>query len=97
MDLDDLEHNTATGSTSPRWPAPGSPPSPASAGCATTAAGSRSPRGSPGRSRRLRFRIMFRGRSLLVDVNHEHAQILAAWTGEPLEIEHHGEPATLDA
>jgi alpha,alpha-trehalose phosphorylase len=37
---------------------------------------------------------MFCGRSLLVDVNHEHARYTLR-AGEPLEIQHHGEPATL--
>ena len=38
MDLGDLEHNTATGCTSLRWPAPGSPPYAGSAVCVITAA-----------------------------------------------------------
>ena len=39
IDLHDLAGNTrTTASTSPRWPAPGSRPWPASAACATTAA-----------------------------------------------------------
>jgi alpha,alpha-trehalose phosphorylase len=37
---------------------------------------------------------MFRGRSLLVDVNHEHARYTLR-KGEPVEIEHHGKPVTL--
>jgi alpha,alpha-trehalose phosphorylase len=33
---------------------------------------------------------MFRGRSLLVDVNHEHARY-SLLSGDPLSITHHGE------
>ena len=37
---------------------------------------------------------MFRGRRLLVEVNHEHASY-SLLAGEPLDISHHGEPATV--
>jgi alpha,alpha-trehalose phosphorylase len=94
MDLDDLEHNTGDGihiaSVAGTWIA------------AVAGFGGMRDHGGrltfaprlPGALSRLRFRIMFRGRSLLVDVNHEHAQY-SLRAGEPLEIEHHGEPATL--
>jgi alpha,alpha-trehalose phosphorylase len=38
---------------------------------------------------RLRFRLMYRGRSLLVEVDSEHARYRLR-SGEPLTIEHHG-------
>jgi alpha,alpha-trehalose phosphorylase len=39
---------------------------------------------------------MYRGRSLLVQVNHEHA-IYSLLDGEPLEIGHHGQSVTVSA
>ena len=94
MDLDDLEHNTRDGihiaSLAGTWIA-------AVAGFG----GMRDHGGQlrfaprlPAALTRLRFRIMFRERSLLVDVNREHARYTLR-AGEPLEIEHHGEPVTL--
>src|SRR5450755_3701427 len=94
MDLDDLEHNTRDGihiaSVAGTWIA-------AVAGFG----GMRDHKGRltfapriPAALSRLRFRVMFRERSLLVDVNHEHARYTLR-AGEPLEIQHHGEPATL--
>ncbi len=43
---------------------------------------------------RLRFRLLYRGRRLRVDVHSDHAhyELLA---GEPLELLHYGEPVTL--
>jgi alpha,alpha-trehalose phosphorylase len=89
MDLDDLEHNTSDGihiaSVAGTWIA---------AVCGF--GGTRdyggnlhfSPRLPPALTR-LRFRLMFRGRSLLVDVNHDKA-VYSLLDGEPLEIRHHG-------
>jgi alpha,alpha-trehalose phosphorylase len=94
MDLDDLEHNTRDGihiaSVAGTWIA-------AVAGFG----GLRDHGGQltfaprlPGALTRLCFRIMFRGRSLLVDVNREHARYTLR-KGEPLEVQHHGKPVTL--
>jgi alpha,alpha-trehalose phosphorylase len=96
MDLGDLEHNTADGihiaSVAGTWIA---------AVCGFGGLrdhGGRltfSPR-LPGALTRLKFRLMYRGRSLLVQVNHEHA-IYSLLDGEPLEIGHHGQSATVSA
>ena len=78
MDLDDLEHNTRDGihiaSVAGTWIA------------AVAGFGGLRDHGGrltfaprlPAALTRLRFRIMFRERSLLVDVNHEHARYTAA-------------------
>ena len=90
MDLDDLEHNTGDGihiaSVAGTWIA-------AVAGFG----GMRDHGGKltfaprlPGALTRMRFRVMFCDRSLLVDVNHENA-VYSLIEGQPLEISHHGE------
>jgi alpha,alpha-trehalose phosphorylase len=48
----------------------------------------------PGALDRLAFRLCVRGRRLLVDVRPKHATY-SLQRGAPLEITHHGEPATL--
>ena len=89
MDLGDLEHNTGDGihiaSVAGTWIA-------AVAGFG----GLRDHGGKltfaprlPGALTRMRFRLMFCGRSLLVDVNHENA-VYSLIDGEPLDISHHG-------
>ncbi len=94
MDLDDLEHNTRDGihiaSVAGTWIA-----AVAGFGGMRDHGGrlSFAPR-LPGGLSGLRFRIMFRERSLLVEVDHEHARY-ALRAGEPLEIAHHGEPVTV--
>jgi alpha,alpha-trehalose phosphorylase len=94
MDLDDLEHNTRDGihiaSVAGTWIA-----AVAGFGGLRDHAGELSfkPR-LPGPLSRLRFRLMFRGRTLLVDVNHERARY-SLRVGEPLEIRHHGDRATV--
>jgi alpha,alpha-trehalose phosphorylase len=96
MDLDDLEHNTRDGihiaSVAGTWIA-------AVAGFGGMRDhGGRltfSPR-LPAGLTRLRFRIMFRERSLLVEVDQGHARY-SLRGGEALEIEHHGETVTVSA
>ena len=94
MDLDDLEHNTRDGvhiaSLAGTWLV-------AVAGFG----GMRDHFGEltfhprlPDALTSLRFRLMFRGRSLLVEVDREHARYRLR-KGEPLEIEHHGEKITV--
>jgi alpha,alpha-trehalose phosphorylase len=94
MDLDDLQHNTRDGlhiaSLAGTWIA-------AVAGFG----GMRDHDGSlrftprlPEALDRLAFRLCFRGRRLLVDVRSEQATY-SLRQGTPLEITHHGEPATL--
>ena len=61
---EDLATTPETGCTSPRWPAPGSPSSPASAACATTTGRSASRRDFHKRSHRIAFRLFIRGRRL---------------------------------
>jgi alpha,alpha-trehalose phosphorylase len=89
MDLDDLEHNTRDGvhiaSLAGTWLA-------AVAGFG----GMRDHFGKltfkprlPDALTRLRFRLMFRGRGLLVEVDSEHARYRLRF-GDPLTIEHHG-------
>ncbi len=74
MDLDDLEHNTRDGVHIASLAGPGSPPSPASAGMRDHGGElSFSPR-LPAALTRLRFRLMFRGASLLVEVDAGHAR-----------------------
>jgi alpha,alpha-trehalose phosphorylase len=96
MDLDDLEHNTRDGihiaAVAGTWIA-------AVAGFG----GMRDHSGRltfaprlPAALTRLRFRIMFRERSLLVEVDREQAAYTLR-AGEPLEIQHHGDPVTLTA
>ena len=94
MDLDDLEHNTRDGihiaSVAGTWIA------------AVAGFGGMRDHGGhltfaprlPATLTGLRFRIMFRERSLLVDVDQEHVRY-SLRAGEPLEIEHHGESATV--
>ncbi|MBI3966251.1 MAG: glycoside hydrolase family 65 protein [Chloroflexi bacterium] len=48
----------------------------------------------PARLTRLRFRLLYRGRRLRVDVRSDHTRY-ELLTGEPLELLHHGEPITL--
>jgi alpha,alpha-trehalose phosphorylase len=90
MDLDDLEHNTKDGihiaSVAGTWIA-----AVAGFGGMRDHGGELSfaPR-LPSPLTRMRFRVMFRGRSLLVDVNHEHARY-SLLSGDPLSIIHHGD------
>ena len=94
MDLGDLEHNTGDGihiaSVAGTWIA-----AVAGFGGMRDHGGQLtfSPR-LPASLTRLRFRLMFRGRSLLVDVDHEHAAY-SLLDGEPLELGHHGERVTV--
>jgi alpha,alpha-trehalose phosphorylase len=92
MDLDDLEHNTRDGihiaSLAGAWIA-------AVAGFG----GMRDHDGElsfkprlPGELTRLAFRLTFRGRRLLVEVDHEQARY-SILEGSSLDIAHHGEPA----
>ena len=67
MDLHDLEQNTGTACTSPRWPARGSRSSPGSAGCATAPVGCCSSATAPGWER-LRFAVRPRGQRVEVDI-----------------------------
>ena len=89
MDLEDLEHNTRDGvhiaSLAGTWLV-------AVAGFG----GMRDHFGKltfhprlPDALTRLRFRLMFRGRGLLVEVDNEHARYRLRF-GDPLTIEHHG-------
>jgi alpha,alpha-trehalose phosphorylase len=91
MDLDDLEHNTRDGvhiaSLAGTWLA-------AVAGFG----GMRDHFGKlsfkprlPDALTRLRFRLMFRDRGLLVEVDSTHARYQLRF-GDPLPIEHHGTP-----
>ena len=94
MDLDDLEHNTSDGihiaSLAGTWIA-------AICGFGGTrdygGKLSFSPR-LPMALTRLKFRLMFRGRSVLIDVNHNNATY-SLLDGEPLEITHHGDRVTV--
>jgi alpha,alpha-trehalose phosphorylase len=94
MDLGDLEHNTADGihiaSVAGSWIA-----AVAGLGGMRDHGGQLSfqPR-LPGALTRLRFRLVFRDRRLKVEVNHEHASYELE-EGDPLEIEHHGQKATV--
>jgi alpha,alpha-trehalose phosphorylase len=96
MDLDDLEHNTGDGihiaSVAGTWIA-------AVAGFG----GMRDHGGQLGFRPRLppaltalRFRLMFRARSLLVEVNHDHATY-SLLDGDELEIHHYGEAITVSS
>jgi alpha,alpha-trehalose phosphorylase len=94
MDLDDLEHNTRDGihiaSVAGTWLA---------AVCGF--GGVRDHHGHltfrprlPAAITRLRFRLWFLGRSLRVEVDAHHARYTLV-DGEPLDIDHHGEPAVV--
>ena len=94
MDLDDLEHNTRDGihiaSVAGTWIA-------AVAGFG----GMREHDGAlsfhprlPGALTRMRFRLMFRGRSLTVEIDQAHARYRLRH-GDPLETRHHGDPITV--
>jgi alpha,alpha-trehalose phosphorylase len=50
----------------------------------------------PARLGRLRFRVVYRGRRLEVNVNKKHATYTLL-DGEPLTVEHHGKPVELAA
>jgi alpha,alpha-trehalose phosphorylase len=50
----------------------------------------------PGALTRLTFRLCFRGRRLLVEIEHRQASY-SLLDGPPLEITHHGEVATVEA
>jgi alpha,alpha-trehalose phosphorylase len=89
MDLDDLEHNTRDGihiaSVAGTWVA-----AVGGFGGMRDYGGRLSFRPRlPAALTRLKFRLMFRGRTLHVDVDHGHARYVLL-SGEPLEIEHHG-------
>jgi alpha,alpha-trehalose phosphorylase len=90
MDLDDLEHNTRDGvhiaSVAGTWIA-----AVAGFGGMRDHDGqlSFSPR-LPAALTRLSFRLRFRQRNVMVEVNHERATY-SLLEGEPLEISHHGE------
>ncbi len=95
MDLGDLEHNTADGihiaSVAGTWIA-------AVAGFG----GFRDHGGAltfaprlPGALTRLAFRLMVRGSSLHVEVDHEQATY-SLLDGEPIELHHHGEAVTVN-
>ncbi len=95
MDLDDLEHNTRDGlhiaSLAGAWIA-----------VITGVGGTRDHGGQlsftprlPQALDRLAFRLMFRGRRLLVEIVHEQATYTLA-EGASLEIVHHGEKATVE-
>jgi alpha,alpha-trehalose phosphorylase len=95
MDLDDLEHNTRDGlhiaSLAGAW-----------VGAVVGFGGTRDHGGVlsfmpqlPEALTRLAFRLTFRGRRLLVEIRHRQARYTLT-EGEPLEILHHGEKATLE-
>jgi alpha,alpha-trehalose phosphorylase len=96
MDLHDLEHNTRDGvhiaSLAGAWLA-------AVAGFG----GLRDHDGKltfaprlPPRLQRLTFRLLYRGRRILVEVTKAHATY-SLLDGEPLQVAHHGQPLTLTA
>src|SRR6185312_9069556 len=95
MDLDDLEHNTRDGihiaSVAGTWIA---------AVCGF--GGLRDHGGQltfhprlPAALTRLKFRLMFHGTSLRVEVDSSHARYSVV-DGQSLEIEHHGERVTVE-
>jgi alpha,alpha-trehalose phosphorylase len=94
IDLDDLEHNTSDGihiaSVAGTWIA-----AVAGFGGMRDHGGrlSFSPR-LAGALTRLRFRLMFRGSGLLVEVDHQQATY-SLLLGEPLELSHHGDQFTV--
>ncbi|MEV0408535.1 glycosyl hydrolase family 65 protein [Actinoallomurus sp. NPDC050550] len=95
MDLRDLEHNTRDGlhiaSLAGAWNA-------LVAGFGGmrqyTARLCFAPRLPPGISR-LAFRMRFRGRRLCVTITHDET-VYELLSGDPLQIEHHGQPVNLD-
>jgi alpha,alpha-trehalose phosphorylase len=95
MDLGDLEHNTADGihiaSVAGTWIA-----AVAGFGGFRDHGGvlSFAPR-LPGSLTRLAFRLIVRGSSLHVEVNHDRA-VYSLLDGEPVELHHHGEALTVD-
>ncbi|MFZ1996793.1 MAG: glycoside hydrolase family 65 protein [Solirubrobacteraceae bacterium] len=95
MDLDDLEHNTRDGihiaSLAGTWIA-----AVAGFGGMRDHGGklSFSPR-LPAALTRLKFRLMFQGTSLRVEVDSGHARYSVV-DGRALEIRHHGSPATVE-
>ena len=95
MDLDDLEHNTRDGlhiaSLAGTWIA-----AVAGFGGMRDHGGELSfnPR-LPSALTRLKFRLMFRGRSLRVEVDAGHASYSLV-DGQSLDIRHHGEAVTVE-
>ncbi len=95
MDLDDLEHNTRDGihiaSVAGTWLA------------AVCGFGGMRDHGGrltfhprlPGALTRLKFRLMFHGTSLRVEVDSGHARYSVV-DGQSLEIEHHGDAVTIE-
>ena len=95
MDLGDLEHNTRDGlhiaALAGAW-----------IGAVAGLGGMRDHAGTlsfaprlPEALTRMAFRVSFRGRRLLVDIRDDQATYILA-KGEPLEIVHHGDKATLE-
>jgi alpha,alpha-trehalose phosphorylase len=95
MDLDDLEHNTRDGlhiaSLAGAW-----------IGTVAGLGGMRDHGGMlrfaprlPEAITRVAFRLSFRGRRLLVDIGDQQVTYTLA-EGEPLEVVHHGDPATIE-
>ncbi len=96
MDLDDLEHNTRDGLHIAALAG-------ACIGLTCGFGGMRDVGGAlrfvprlPGALTRVAFRVMWRGRRLLVDVRHERARYTVL-EGEPIEIVHHGRKVTVEA
>jgi len=94
MDLDDLEHNTRDGihiaSVAGTWIA---------AVCGFGGMRDHGGRLSfaprlPAALTRLKFRLMFRGRTLMVEINHEHASY-SLLDGKTLGIAHHGDAVAI--
>jgi len=96
MDLDDLEHNTRDGIHIAS----------VAGTCIAAIAGFGGLRELdgklsfipwlPGSLSRLRFRVRFRGRRMIVEITHQHATYSLS-EGSPLEITHHGKPVTVTA
>ena len=95
MDLEDLEHNTRDGihiaSVAGTWIA-----AVAGFGGMRDHGGELTfnPRLPPALTR-LKFRMMFQGTSLHVEVDHDHARYSVV-DGQPIEIRHHGERTTVE-
>ena len=94
VDLDDLEHNTRDGihiaSVAGTWLA-----AVCGFGGVRDWGGQLSFRPRlPAALTRLKFRLWFLGRSLRVEVTHRHARYTLI-DGEALDVEHHGDPITL--
>jgi alpha,alpha-trehalose phosphorylase len=95
MDLEDLEHNTRDGihiaSVAGTWIA-----AVAGFGGMRDHGGELSfnPRLPPALTR-LKFRLVFRGTTLHVEVDHDHARYSVV-DGQPLEIRHHGERSAVE-